>query len=65
MNRKLPNPSEANYGREMKEKGYALGYNRAFWDLRKIKLKKECKAFKRFGKFWDRMEDQLSENRKR
>jgi len=64
-NRLLPTPEQRLFGQEKYNIGYSKGYQRAFWDLRKIKLKKEGKAFRRFGKMWDRMEDQLSENRKR
>jgi len=59
-----PTTEEENYGRERYEQGYADGYTQAFWDINKIRLKKEKSSFRRFGKFWDRMDDELSNNRK-
>ena len=65
MNRKLPTPEEVLYGQEMFNAGYSKGYKRAFWDINKLKRKKEGKAFKRFGEIWDRMEDILADNRRK
>jgi len=65
MKRHRPTPEEANYGQEKFNLGYSKGYTRAFWDMSKIKKKKEKSSFRRFGKIWDKLDDALALNRKK
>ena len=62
--RRLPNPEQRVFGRDMFELGYAAGYQKANNDTRKRRVLKEKKMRERFNLFADYVEDLIASRRR-
>jgi len=62
--KELP-PEVRLYGRSKFEDGYSKGYFQRIYDMRRIRDDRARSLKKRFGKFWDYIDDMIASNKKK